>query len=172
MITGSAHRSGTTAALARQFLRGAEEAGHQVYRFDAAYRNVHPCIACEKCRDSGVCVFQDDMRELTLRLLEADAVIFASPIYYYAVSAQLKTVIDRFYASGAALHGRKKTALLLAMADADTAAAEGALTSFREMAKYLEWTMAGTVAAVDCANAAALEGTDYPRQAYDLGKNL
>ena len=57
VITGSAHKNGTTAYLTEQFIKGAEEAGHEVFRFDAAYKNVHPCIACEKCHgDSPSCV--------------------------------------------------------------------------------------------------------------------
>lgn len=96
MITGSPHKKGTTALLAESFSKGAKEAGHEVFRFDAAYKKIHPCIACDKCRDSndGGCVFKDDMAELNPRLLEADMVVLVSPIYYYDITAQIKAVID------------------------------------------------------------------------------
>lgn len=51
MITGSAHKTGTTAVMAEEFMKGATEAGHEVYRFDSAFKNVHPCIACEHCHN-------------------------------------------------------------------------------------------------------------------------
>ena len=63
VITGSAHKNGTSAYLAERFIQGAEEAGHEVYRFDAAFKDIHPCIACEKCHtDASVCTFKDDGR--------------------------------------------------------------------------------------------------------------
>ena len=65
MLTGSAHRHGTTAALVDRFQQGALDAGHEVYRFDAAFQEVHPCIGCDKCRRTGECTFAaDDMKEL------------------------------------------------------------------------------------------------------------
>ena len=117
IITGSAHRHGTTAMLADQFQRGAESAGHEVFRFDAAFKNVHPCIGCDKCRRTGECTFAaDDMKELDPHLLEADAVVFVSPIYYFDINAQLKAVIDRFYANNEALMDKKKAILITAIA--------------------------------------------------------
>lgn len=173
VITGSAHKNGTTAALAEAFIRGAEEARHEVTRFDAAFKTVHPCIGCEKCHDAqGGCVFRDDMEELNPQLLAADVVVFVSPVYYYAMNAQIKAVIDRFYANDAALHRNKKAVLLVAMADDGMESAEGALAAFRGTARYLEWEAAGALVARGCADAAALKKTDYPRQARELGRNL
>lgn len=173
VITGSPHKKGTTSILAEQFITGALEAGHDVFRFDAAFKAVHPCIACEKChRTTTGCTFRDDMEELNPHLLSADAVILISPIYYFALNTQIKAVIDRFYANDAALHGHKKTVLLAAMADDTMRSAAGAITSFQGMADYLQWKIAGMVIAASCADADALRKTDHPRQAYELGKNL
>lgn len=173
IITGSAHKSGTTSALAQSFINGANDAGHEIYRFDAAFKNVHPCIACERCHNTHTgCAFQDDMNELNPHLLNADAVIFVSPIYYYGLNAQIKTVIDRFYANDPIIHENKKTALLLAMADDTMASAEGAIATFKGMANFLEWNIAGIVVAAACEGIDSLRGTPYPKQAYDLGKNL
>lgn len=173
VITGSAHKHGTTAMLAENLIKGAAEAGHDIFRFDAAFQTIHPCIACEKCHTTdGGCVFQDDMQKLTPKLLDAHAVVFISPIYYYAMTGQIKTVIDRFYANDAALHKNKKTALMITMADDTMESAHGAIASFKGMASFLEWEIAGIVAGVSCADIEALEKTDYPKQAYELGKNL
>lgn len=173
IITGSPHKNGTTAYLTEQFIKGAEEAGHEIFRFDAAAKDVHPCIACEKCHgDVPVCVFKDDMQELNPHLIEADAIVLVSPIYYYDINAQIKAVIDRFYANDAVLHGSKKAVLMVAMADDTMESAEGALASFKGMAKYLEWEIAGTVVGVNCMTPSMIKNTDYPKQAYELGKAL
>ena len=150
VITGSHHKNGTSAHLAAAFIRGAEETGHEFCRFDAAFRQVHPCIACETCHntDRG-CAFADDMKTLYPELLEADAVAFATPIYYYAMNAQIRAVIDRFYACDAQLHHNKKTALLVTMADNTMESAAGAIASFQGMAKFLDWDIAGMVIGAD-----------------------
>lgn len=173
VITGSPHRHGTSALLADQFIRGAQEAGHEVFRFDAAFQDLHPCLACEKCHttDTG-CVHKDDMELLNPHLLAADLVAFASPIYYYDWSAQLKLAIDRFYANSAALRTPKKTALLLTMEDETMESAAGAIQSFQGMTNYLGWQRVGMISALACGSLEAIEKTDYPEQAYQLGKSL
>ena len=173
VITGSPHKTGTSAALASRFIAGAEDAGHEVFRFDAAYKEVHPCIACEKCHTSkDGCVFKDAMSELNPHLISADAVVFVSPIYYYGMSAQIKAVIDRFYANDSILHENKKAALIVTMADDISQTADGAVASFKGMLNFLEWENAGMVIGVDCADNDALNKTVYPDAAHELGRNL
>ncbi len=172
VITGSAHKNGTSAYLAAKFIEGAKEAGHEIVRFDAAYKDVHPCIGCDKCRRTGSCAFQDDMNELNPDLLSADAIVFVSPIYYYDINAQIKAVIDRFYANDEKLHGNKKAVLMVTMADTTLESAEGAQASFNGMTNFLGWETAGTVVAVNCWTLDMLKETDFPQQAYELGKAL
>ncbi len=172
IISGSAHRHGTTATLADKFEQGAKEAGHEVFRFDAAFKSVHPCIACDKCRETGECAFQaDDMKTLNPYLLEADVVVFVSPIYYFTLNAQIKAVIDRFYANDDALQGGKKAALITAMADTELSAASGANATFHEMLKYLNWENAGILNAKNASVVSDLTEGDL-KCAYDLGRNL
>lgn len=173
VITGSPHKHGTSTFLADAFIKGAEEAGHEIYRFDAAVKKIHPCISCKACITKGEgCVFKDDMEELNPKLLEADAVIFASPIFYCNISAQLKTVIDRFFANDRKICGKRKTALLTTMEDKTMRSAEGVNICFRNTAVWLNWEVAGIVNAMECPSVTVLEKTEYPRQAYELGKNL
>lgn len=174
VITGSAHKKGTSSYLADSFIKGAKEAGHTVFRFDAAFKNVHPCIGCDTCRntDHG-CVFKDDMQELNPELLQADAVVFVSPIYYYDINAQIKAVIDRFYANNSVLKGAdKKAVLMLTYGDETEESAEGAIASFKGMVKYLEWKNAGIVSAKACYVLDDITASEYPKQAYELGKHL
>lgn len=82
VITGSAHGAGASSYLADKFIEGAEVAGHTIFRFDAAHKDVHPCIGCYKCISERRCTFQDDMNELTPHLIESDAVAFIWSIRY------------------------------------------------------------------------------------------
>lgn len=174
VITGSAHKEGTSSYLADNFINGAKEAGHTVYRFNAAFKNVHPCIGCGTCRKNGqVCIFKDDMLELNPELLKADAVVFVSPIYYYDINAQIKAVIDRFYANNSTLKGAdKKAVLMITYGDETEESAESAIASFKGMVKYLEWKNAGIISANSCYVLDDIINSDYPKQAYELGKNI
>lgn len=173
VITGSAHKHGTSALLADKFIEGATEAGHEVYRFDAAFRNVRGCLGCDTCINKGKgCVHKDDMEELNPHLLESDAIVFASPIYYYNINAQLKAVIDRFYANNAALQGGRKSALLLTMADDCLESAEGPMAFFNNFTKYMKWENRGVIAAMNSWRREDIEQSEYLQQAYELGKNF
>lgn len=170
VLTGSPHKDGGSNYLAERFIDGAREAGHEVERFDCATAKVHPCIACDACV-SGECVFRDDMTAIMERLLVSDMVVFASPTYYFGLSAQLKTVIDRFYGRNMALMTPKKTALLLTAGDRYERNLEGVVLQFEIMAEYLHWQTVGSVIAPECSCRADVNRTDAPQQAYLLGKN-
>ena len=173
VITGSAHKHGTSALLADKFIEGAKEAGHEVFRFDAAFKEIHGCLGCDTCINKGKgCVHKDGMEELNPHILEADAIVFVSPIYYYNINAQIKAVMDRFYANNAALQGNKKTALLLTMADNCLESAEGPIAFFKNYAKYMQWENKGVLSAINCWKRADIEASDFPQQAYELGKNF
>lgn len=173
LITGSPHKNGTTAVLAAEFIRGAHQSGHDVVRFDAAHKDVHPCIACERCHSAvSACTFRDDFDELKDEILKADAIVFLSPIYYYGMTAQIKTVIDRFYAIDGQIHKNKKTALMLAFADNTMESAQGAIATYYGMADYLEWEIVDVIAAGKSQTPEDILNTDFPKQAYELGMKI
>ena len=173
LISGSPHKAGTTSVLIKAFSKGAESAGHEVYHFNAGEKEVHPCIACEKCHSAvSACVFRDAFDEIRDMLIEADAVVFASPMYYYGLTAQLKAVIDRFYGIDEQLRTAKKTALLLACGDNTMESAECAASPFYGMVDYLGWEIADVIAAKGCYTAEDVVNTEYPEQAYELGRTM
>lgn len=98
ILQGSPNKKGSTSILAESFTKGALEAGHKVERFDLAKMNIHPCIGCVACGYEGPCVQKDDNQQIREAILGADMVVFATPLYYYGMSAQLKIVVDRFCA--------------------------------------------------------------------------
>jgi multimeric flavodoxin WrbA len=173
VITGSPHRKGTSALLAEQFILGATEAGHEVFRFDAAFEKVAPCLGCGHCGMSvRPCVHRDGMDGLGPKLLEADAVVFVTPLYYFGMSAQLKAVVDRFYAINTRLMGSGKRACLLAAAYDPAEALTDLVSQYRTILAYLKWEDAGMVLAHGCGTRADAERTDFPQAAYRLGASI
>ncbi len=172
VITGSPRKNGNSATLADHFIKGAKEAGHEIVQFDAAFKKVHPCIACNSCGMNGPCVFKDDFEFVREHIIGADCVVFATPMYYFGISAQLKAVIDRFYAINGSIHVPKKAVLL--MTYANTAASEAVPIKFHYevLLKYLGWTDAGQVIAPGVWPVGAIQHTRFPEQAYRLGKSI
>ena len=173
VLTGSPRRNGNTNHLADQFIKGAKEAGHEVFRFDCAQRKISPCMACNSCDRNGPCVFQDDFEEFRPRIIEADVIVFASPMYSYGFSSQIKMAIDRFYALLGDLHGKtKRTALLMAYGEVEPEIAEPMIAHYHRMRRSLGWTDAGMVVAPGMWSAGAVNNTKYSQMAYELGLNI
>lgn len=172
VLSGSPRKNGNSNELAKQFIKGAEEAGHQVNRIDAAEKDIHPCIACNSCGMDGPCIFKDDFQEVREKIIPADLVAFVSPLYYFGISAQLKALIDRFYAINGQIHVPKKAVFLLTFANSGMKNADAVLAHYDALLDYLGWQDAGRVIAPGVWTAGSIKHTDYPKKAYDLGKNL
>ena len=98
VITGSPRKNGNSFAMADAFIKAAQANGHIITRFDAAFKKVGGCHACETCYKTGkACSFDDDFNELAPSILEADGVVFITPVYWYSYPAQIKGVIDKLY---------------------------------------------------------------------------
>ena len=172
ILTGSPRKNGNSATLADAFAKGAKEAGHEVVRFDAAFKKVHPCIACNSCGMNGPCVFKDDFDFVRKHIIPADCVVFATPMYYFGMSAQLKAVIDRFYAVNGSIHVPKKAVLLMTYANTAASEAIPIKSHCEVLLKYLGWTDAGQVIAPGVWPAGAVRHTRYPELAYQLGRRI
>lgn len=98
VLAGSPHKNGTSNTLVNEFIKGATEIGKKVELIDLAHINIHPCLGCNHCGMNGNCIQNDIGNEILDKILQADALIFVSPVYYYNISSQLKIMIDRFYA--------------------------------------------------------------------------
>ena len=99
VLNGSPRKKGNTEIMADAFIKGALEQGHQVEKVNLGHMKIAPCLACEFCfTHNGVCVQKDDMAEILDKVDNADMIVFASPIYWFSISAQLKAAIDRLYA--------------------------------------------------------------------------
>jgi multimeric flavodoxin WrbA len=173
VLTGSPCRNGNSAHLAEQFIKGASENGHDIFRFDSALQKVDACNACNHCGMNGDCVLRDDFDIVRPHIIAADMVVFVTPMYYFGFSAHIKKVIDRFYAMNGQIKGRrKKTAFMMTYANTSAAEAQPMLTHYRGLAEYLGWEDVGTVVAPGVWPAGAILSTNYGEQAYRLGKSL
>ena len=95
ILAGSPRKGGNSDLLCDEFARGAEEAGHKVEKIYVQEQKIGSCRACYGCRGTGACVQKDDMAPLLDKLVEADVIVLATPVYFYSMDGQLKTLIDR-----------------------------------------------------------------------------
>ena len=170
VLFSSPHKDGHTKKLLEAFLDGLKGKDWQVKSLDICKVNIHPCIACGYCQKADGCAFRD-LDEFDRDLRACDLLVIATPVYNLSFPAQLKAVIDRFYANNESLMGKKKAVFLTAMADEDQKTASGANASFDLMADYLGWEIVGRLNVGGCSTADDLHEEDLTA-AYELGKNL
>ena len=98
VISTSLRPGSNSNALAEQFAEGAKAAGNEVEFISLRGKEIKFCIGCMSCQKTGACVFKDDVPAIMDKVLDADVVCWATPIYYYEMSGQMKTLIDRMNA--------------------------------------------------------------------------
>lgn len=179
IVVGSPRPQGACATLADQVRKGAEAAGAVTHRFDLHTMDIRPCTACDACLESADadCIVEDDMRTLYPLLRSADALVIASPVYWFNVSAQTKLFIDRgFYAlqgpEGSALKG-KEVGLILAYGaeDLESSGAPNAIGSFKDTFDFIGADIVGTVHGSSAGGDIRREKA-VMEQAYQLGQRL
>ncbi len=175
ILNGSPRKSGNTAALVESFTKGAEENGNKVTDFFLQKMDIRGCLSCNHGDNTRACpcVQKDDMADIYPAILEADVVVLASPLYYWTISGQLKTAIDRMYALEEGdenrLRGNKSCALLMAAAGD---AFEASVNYFDTLVEHLKWENLGTVLADGVWNVGDIEGKESLTKAYELGKSI
>jgi len=172
VLHGSPHRDGTSAVLRDAFIKGAKEAGHEVYRFDCAFQDIHPCKACGNCKKNGECVQKDAIEaDLMPKLLSADVICFTCSLYYYDVNAQLKWVLDRFYARQAALM-HKKVILQTVAYNSQGWTFDALVEHYKALCEKMQWNDGGMVLGYGCGARSLCAGSKYETEAYNLGRSL
>lgn len=94
-ISCSPRKSGNTVAMLDEALKSASADGADVELYSVSGKNIQPCRACRSCSKEGICAQDDDMQELYEKILEADGIIFGTPIYFYGMASQAKAIMDR-----------------------------------------------------------------------------
>ena len=174
VINSSPHSESesTSRYLAQKFTEGAKSAGHEIFTFDAANEETHPCRGCDKCGMNGACIFKDAIEtKLMPQMLEADLLVLVTPLYYFGMSAQLKIIVDRFYSRTTKLNGKKSMIMSTAWNSADWTM-EALKNHYETLVRYMNWTDVGQVWAVGCGARSLVERSEFGEQAYKIGANL
>ena len=173
VLEGSPNKNGSTHILADCFRQGAEGAGHTVELIDVAHADIRPCIGCIHCGYEGPCVQKDDVENIRKKILDADMLVFATPLYYYGMSAQLKKMIDRFCAFNSSIQRKHmKSALLTVAWNSDSWTFEALEAHYRTLVRYLNLQDMGMVLGYGCGTPSMTEHSQFPQQAYHLGNCL
>ena len=171
VITGSPRRKGNSFAMTDAFIEAAKAKGHEVTRFDAAMMKIGGCRACETCFKTGkACSFDDDFNKIAPAILEADAVVFTMPVYWYSIPAQIKGVIDRLYSfcvAGKDIAG-KQYALISCCEENDLSVFDGVRMPLERSAALLKWEKAGEVLVPGVLKVGEIASTDGCAQAAAL----
>ncbi len=175
VITGSPRKNGNSFAMTDAFIQAAEARGHTVTRFDAAMMNVGGCRACETCYKKGkACSFDDGFNTIAPAVLEADAVVFTTPVYWYSIPAQIKAVIDKLYSLvvGGKDFAGKECALIACCEENDMSVLDGVRVPMERTAALMKWKMAGEVLVPGVLNVGDIEKTDGCKQAAALADKI
>ena len=171
VITGSPRKRGNSFAMTDAFIQEAEKRGHTIRRFDAAFLKIGGCHACMTCYKTGkACSFDDDFNDIAPAVLEADAVVFTMPVYWYSIPAQIKGAIDRLFSlvvGGKEVAG-KKCALIACCEEEDPTVLDGVRIPMERTAALLQWEMVGEVLIPGVLNEGDIDHTDGCRQAAAL----
>lgn len=158
ILSGSPRKGGNSDILCDEFAKGAIDAGNEVEKIRVAEKKVGYCRACYYCRDhEGECAIKDDMAGILQKMIDADVLVLASPVYFYSIDAQLKAVIDRTVARWLEVHD-KEFYYIATCADEEKASVETTFACFRGYA--------------DCVEGAVEKGLIYGTGAYEKGEIL
>lgn len=174
VISSSPHpkNESTSIYLADKFTEGAQSAGHEVFTFDAANEDTHPCRGCDRCHMDGPCIYKDAIElKLMPKMLEADMLVLVTPLYYYGMSAQLKIVVDRFYSRTGKLTNKKSVLMATAYNSADWTMS-ALVDHYDTLVRYMNWNNVGKVLAIGCGSRPLVEQSDFGNQAYKIGANI
>lgn len=173
VLEGSPNKNGSTHILADCFRQGAEGAGHTVEMVDVAHAKIHPCTGCIHCGYEGPCVQKDDVEDIRRKILDADMLVFATPLYYYGMSAQLKTMVDRFCAFNSSIQRKHMKSALLAVAwNSDSWTFDALEAHYKTLVRYLNLTDMGMILGKGCGTPSMTEHSSYTQRAYELGNCL
>ena len=173
VLKGSPNINGSSNMLAENFIEGALESGHEIIEIDAAHADISPCIGCVHCGYEGECVLNDDMDDFRQQILSSDMLVFVTPLYYYGMSAQLKTLIDRFCSRNFSIQQRNFKSVLLTVAyNSDDWTFDALEAHYDTLVRYLNLNDCGRVLGYGCGTPSMTKSSKYPRDAYELGKSL
>jgi multimeric flavodoxin WrbA len=151
-IDGSPRKNGNTEKLVKTILHGAEANGAETRHYKVARMNISPCFGCMDCRESGICIHEDDMTPLYDEIQSSDAIVIGSPVYMWQVTAQTKTFLDRLVLFlkpdfSSRLKGPKGLVLAFTQGNPDVNAFKTYFDYLEKLFSFLHYDVRGTIVA-------------------------
>ncbi len=173
IINTSLRNRSNSEVLAQSFADGAHSAGNEVEVVSLKNKTIAFCVGCFACQKLGHCVIKDDALEITEKMKNADVIVFSTPIYYYEMSGQMKTLIDRANSLYPSDYKFRDIYLLSTAADDDDGVDEGAIHGLNGwIACYEKCRLAGTVFAGGVNDAGEMENHPSLKKAYEMGASV
>nr|WP_321497676.1 flavodoxin family protein [uncultured Methanolobus sp.] len=170
ILSASPRKGGNSDLLCDEFMLGAEEAGNQVEKIFVRDRAIAYCTGCGTCFTTKKCSIKDDMTEILDKMVAADVIVMATPVYFYTMNGQLKTLIDRTCARYTEISD-KDFYFIVAAADPDVQAMERTLEGFRGFTSCLERPEEkGIIYGTGAWNIGDIKGSKAMDQAFEMGK--
>jgi len=172
-LVGSPRRGSNTDLLVNLILEGAGESKHAIEKVYLYPLDIKPCMDCKACK-KGIfqCTLKDDMKELYLKLEEADVIVFGTPLYWYGPSAKMKLLVDRLRPFIASKKLRGKKAVLVIPSEEGAEACSLAVGLFKMSFKYLEMDVVSVLLPRASAHAEVETQPQTLNEAFAIGKNL
>ena len=174
ILSTSPRRNSNSEALAEAFAKGAAESGHKVELISLRGKELRFCQGCFACQKTGKCVLRDDMQEIVPKMEQADVLVFATPIYYYEMSGQMKTLLDRGNPLFVADYHFRDVFFLASAAEEEAEVPERARNGLEGwIACFPKARLAGSVFGGGVTEAGEMK--DRPeklKEAYDMGRSL
>lgn len=172
VLSASPRKGGNSDLLCDQFILGANEAGHQTEKIFLRDKKIGYCTGCESCYTSHNCVQKDDMTEILEKMIRAEVIVMATPVYFYTMNAQIKTLIDRTVPKYQEITG-KEFYFIVAAADSSEQAMERTLDGFRGFTFCLNGAKEkGVIYGVGAWRKGDIKGSVAMKQAFEMGKNV
>ncbi len=173
IISSSPRKNGNSETLASFFAKGACEAGNNVETVYLRNKQISFCRGCMACAELGRCVIKDDAVEIAAKMHDADVLVFASPVYYYSVSGQLKTMFDRANPLYGTDYAFKEVYLLSAAAEDEDYTVEGSVKAVQGWIDCFERAeLTGVVFAGGVNDVGEIKDHIALRKAYEMGKSV
>ena len=173
VISTSLRHGSNSDMLADQFVEGAKAAGNKVEKISLADKNIQFCKGCLACQKLGRCVINDDVNAIMAKVMESEVVVWATPIYYYEMSGQMKTLIDRMNTMYEQDYQFRDVYLLTTAAEDEEQTPKRAETGLSGWIDcYPKCHLAGMLFCGGVNNAREIEGNPKLKEAYDMGNRI
>lgn len=174
IISTSPRKGGNSEILADEFLRGAQDAGHNVEKVCLYDKTINFCKGCLACQKTERCIIHDDADIIAQKMQTADVIVFSTPIYYYEMCGQMKTMLDRANPLYPSDYSFRDIYLLTTAADEEESAMDGAVKGMEGwIACFEKARLAGVIRGVGADTMGAIKKLpSIMQEAYEMGKSI